>query len=987
MGLEAAHPGQRLVQHPLEVGQLHHPPGGVAHRGEIAHLGHREEALVLGVVAGHAQVEEDVLHRGQALQVELGEPPELHAAEEHGVDAAVAPVLGEIAGATTEGEVLLAGLAPEAVPGHRHRHRRPPHRAGEAGGGQRRPHPLDSLLDRSRRERAPQVQLERQLHLRRCLGGEAGQDPGGPGHLAHRRETGVEPDAAALARVLGHRTAHCVLHPDGDRPHRRDAVVAAQERLHQPGAQPGGSTGHPLDEQGGQRLGAGHQPGDDRLALGVLHRRQGGQILLRLDVGRRPGRLEERLIESLVAQLAGQVGQRGVQLPPELGEPVEQPADLRPALVQGRRLGGQATFQDAEDGHHGVRDPLVRLLDAKKCGLQLQPGGLQGHAVVGKSPSQPLHEFRGEAHTALLRLVQVAPKLLERRLAVAVPAHGPAEERLDVDEGGEGGLLGGQDLGVVAHHAGRKLGPPGRQPPALSRGDVEAEQNPPQLVQRRQVALAGGERRRGRRRHQGERPRRLGGGLRIVGLQPDERRTRIHLGVGHRHHLADHPGRWRGHHDLHLHRLHPGHRVAGRDPLPDVDRNGHHHRRQGGHHQAGRLTLDDMGDAVHLDQVAQPVHAGEHPGPPIAEHEPSLAIGEPLDPYLQRRPTGGHHLIAGRPDLADLQPVALSVEPQLGDAARGGAHPGSAPASLGQEALPLEGQVQVVDLECRRDQRHLRPGGNQLIARPGQVGHPLRAGEHLRVGAEGRHPGLGRAAPAHQHIGVLERLRQAGESLRPVVAQGHHRSHRLAGAAQIALVHLRLGPQGGVGRQAQPLDSPPAPARITTHLARDDAGSHSVPGARRRDGAHRLARRQGKRQAGEVHARGGFDGRCRARERFQPSQGLPARVVDGQPHRRHPHPARGPAGTCTKLGRFALPIAPPLSADALRHQHDLAELQGDLSEPHHPRPASRIARHHRLQLASTGERCRVGQYRADLTGQGDEPLAGRPPNHLGPGPD
>ena len=78
----------------------------VAHRGEVAHLGEGEEALVARVLSRHAVEEVDALRRRQALEVEVGEAPEMEALGEHRVDAAAQALFRETAGGiAAEGQV------------------------------------------------------------------------------------------------------------------------------------------------------------------------------------------------------------------------------------------------------------------------------------------------------------------------------------------------------------------------------------------------------------------------------------------------------------------------------------------------------------------------------------------------------------------------------------------------------------------------------------------------------------------------------------------------------------------------------------------------------------------------------------------------------------------------------------------------------------------------------------------------------------------
>ncbi len=122
-GLEAADAGERLHEHVLELGKLGDPAAGIrggTHGRQVAHLGHGEEALVAGVLQRHAVEEIDPLGRGQAVEMEVLEAPELQAQGQHGVDAAVDPFFLEGVAPfaiAAEGEALVAARS-----GGHHRH-------------------------------------------------------------------------------------------------------------------------------------------------------------------------------------------------------------------------------------------------------------------------------------------------------------------------------------------------------------------------------------------------------------------------------------------------------------------------------------------------------------------------------------------------------------------------------------------------------------------------------------------------------------------------------------------------------------------------------------------------------------------------------------------------------------------------------------------------------------------------------------------------
>ena len=65
--LEQADGGQRFGKHALQMRQLDHAAGVVAHRGQVAYFGDGEQALVFGIVVGDGVQQIDVFHRRQPL--------------------------------------------------------------------------------------------------------------------------------------------------------------------------------------------------------------------------------------------------------------------------------------------------------------------------------------------------------------------------------------------------------------------------------------------------------------------------------------------------------------------------------------------------------------------------------------------------------------------------------------------------------------------------------------------------------------------------------------------------------------------------------------------------------------------------------------------------------------------------------------------------------------------------------------------------------
>ena len=77
----------------------------VAHDGELAHLGHRDQPLVGLVVLGDAVVEQHVLGRVDARDVEVAQPPQVEPPTDHRVQPAHQVVLVQGAVARAQREV------------------------------------------------------------------------------------------------------------------------------------------------------------------------------------------------------------------------------------------------------------------------------------------------------------------------------------------------------------------------------------------------------------------------------------------------------------------------------------------------------------------------------------------------------------------------------------------------------------------------------------------------------------------------------------------------------------------------------------------------------------------------------------------------------------------------------------------------------------------------------------------------------------------
>ncbi len=106
--LHAANGRQRFHQHPVEMGDLHQPAPPIPDRGDVPHLGDREQPLVLRVVACDPVEEIDILDRRQAVDEEVSQPPQLQPLGHHRVQAAIQLLLPEAPRPGPEGVALRA---------------------------------------------------------------------------------------------------------------------------------------------------------------------------------------------------------------------------------------------------------------------------------------------------------------------------------------------------------------------------------------------------------------------------------------------------------------------------------------------------------------------------------------------------------------------------------------------------------------------------------------------------------------------------------------------------------------------------------------------------------------------------------------------------------------------------------------------------------------------------------------------------------------
>ena len=206
-GLEPAHARERLVQHALELRELHDAAGGVAHRREIADLGRREEPLVLRVPLRD--------RRGRGTR-----PPPTGAARGRTSRAGRAASGGRASGGSrgsagprvhaavaAEREVLLARPAPEAAAPEGDHHRDAPRRPWPRHRRERGPERLGLRVLRERSPVVPEVELARERALLRPPPPPAAR-AAAPRPRPHRRARSRRPRGTARPPRRSPRCAH-----------------------------------------------------------------------------------------------------------------------------------------------------------------------------------------------------------------------------------------------------------------------------------------------------------------------------------------------------------------------------------------------------------------------------------------------------------------------------------------------------------------------------------------------------------------------------------------------------------------------------------------------------------------------------------------------------------------------------------------------------------------------------------------------------------
>ncbi|HMM36494.1 MAG TPA: hypothetical protein PKA62_17400, partial [Thermoanaerobaculia bacterium] len=522
---------------------------------------------------------------------------------------------------------------------------------------------------------------------------------------APRRDDEV---ADPFERVLGEGPGAA---PEGDLAEileRPDPVVAAGEDLEH----------EPLDGRRGpleaahvealERLRALHEAADAVLAPGSGG--VGGEALedaLHLGVDGAARRLEGRLVEDAVAQVARHVPERG---PAPLGygdETVEERAELRRAADRPRGGRGEAALEDRHQRLDLVLGPLAGLPDPEE--RLAERGALPRplHAVVRRRPGEPVDEAGRQVRGLRVVGPEIGEEVLARRddaLGVGVPRAGlPAKEAGDVGEEAKDPLLrlealrvggqGGTGVHVLARH-----------PPRVGGVDVEAEDEPADLVEDGEGPRGGRGRCARPVREDDARRGRRGLASRSGRVELDERGARTDLHVRDDEDGPDDAVERRRDRHLHLHRLESGDPLPAGDVVPRRDAEADDDGRGRRAEDAEVVPREAVRHAVDLDEVLQPLDDAEDAVADAADVEPPLVARERLDAHLALPPVELHAVVvAVEAEGAELVVRATVPEldrpPDLLPDLR--AHPGRRLVEL----LLLDSELVVVGFDRRGEER------------------------------------------------------------------------------------------------------------------------------------------------------------------------------------------------------------------------------------------------------------------------------------------
>ena len=235
-GERLAHGGQRQQAHEFQPG-IADPAGRVGDRDQVAYLGEREQPVVGRVVVRDAVEQVHVLGRGQPVQREVAQPPQVQPLGEHRVQVAVQRLLDEAALRLAVGQVLGAQVL-GYLAGGRHRDVQPPQWTVEPAVGEQLPYLAGEGVDAGQVALPPGEQVDDHPAVRVGRREVRRHRAGEPGQLRQRRERGDQVDPLSLDVVVGGADEITVVHGEVQRTEVAGAVVAPgvdlQEHLVEP---------------------------------------------------------------------------------------------------------------------------------------------------------------------------------------------------------------------------------------------------------------------------------------------------------------------------------------------------------------------------------------------------------------------------------------------------------------------------------------------------------------------------------------------------------------------------------------------------------------------------------------------------------------------------------------------------------------------------------------------------------------------------------
>ena len=636
-----------------------------------------------------------------------------------------------------------------------------------------------------------------------------------------------------------------------ERPKGAHAVVAAGGRLQQRAASGRLRVRHPPDERRGERLRAGDEGGQPRVAvgaLGILRERLQVGVRTRIDLGPR-GR-DHGLVEGRESHLPREIGQDRVATVRRRGQLVEHRAEVGTGDPGAHFLLLEPTVEDREHGalHGGgpllgQEQPVARLLQCRRAVEVLDPVMAQCRAQLLGVVVREARGLRVErAEEGMQMLLRAAHQLaLVLIVAVARPA-----ERTEVRKLREQAVLT-LDERVVAGQQVRALAVQVADDPLHLGGvDVVAEHGPFEPLEVLAAALRRARQARTQRRERDPLAGRPVGSRPVERLELQQRRVGGDVDVRARQDLSDPAPERRDERRLHLHALDHGDHVAGLDRVTRRDRDRDDDGRRQVADQPAVVAADAMRDAVDLDVQVGAVLGDDRAVGGAGDLQPPLVGADAphadLDGHAVDR-----HAMAFTGDLADRAAVRVPAMAQLDHARRRAV--GLRPAAAGErvETRAVGRRLGLADLDRRLQNRHVGVAHRDDVAL--QL-HPVQPGRVHVTGAQFgpveqlEQEALVRGPALDDDDGLRDSAAQPSERLVAVAPPGDQLRDRrveLGGGSRHPLPprcrHARAGRSAAAAaRPAQEREGSPAPRprRSASPRRRGRGRAAALPPAGRR---------------------------------------------------------------------------------------------------------------------------------------------------------